>query len=409
MLGLCLLSLVAGCGTGEYQARMEKQIAALRELARFNDLQKLTYTLPATNVTLRVHQKLEGPVDMGGRSSFGASIPSAEIQPPGWRMPGQRATARMFVKDNENREWPVYCYFGEVAVPALADGAKLFREFVKGTLEQTKVLAVGNWEEVQIKQPGGNLLPCWRIRAVGEMPFLLKSGGPSGAPATPGSTGPQAAKTSGVLQIYIPNNDLSLVLIGWLAPQIVETASGIDDKVQLTVGTVAVQPLGDLAMPSGTALGPELNLGAFAISLPQKFIKMDQPPPDATPYPKNVQVVHFSLNATTMQNGLPTLEVAVVPEPFVESLLNLAVSSRSVLYENWYTQKNEMGLVNGRRVGRMFWGGTSRKGGNADGGWIYAYSDNGQGVIIQGWQFDSYQPSYLPAFEAVGASYRPNP
>jgi hypothetical protein len=217
---LLLLSLLAGCGTGEYEKRLSERNSKI--MAQVNA--KWNLVGPA--------QELAGtPISIALPKSFtDAPLPengdARRVKPGIITIPGQKTTREGFVQDSEGGQLSYYCYVGVTNGP-LNDVAIKVQNDLKG--KDGKV--VTDWSDFQGDVQNGPPNKWRRLRFEGNQEFYYKSkNGQEQFPAV-----------AGLLEVYLYEAGPQVVVVAWRMPVTIEKNADIARLAPLVAGSVSVK------------------------------------------------------------------------------------------------------------------------------------------------------------------------
>lgn len=221
------LAVCPGCGTGEYQRRLEARVAQIQQVAQFSVLYDVPLPLPGTTVSVRIPSLFQIGFDANTQDPDGGGglIDPRRLQPPFVTLPGFKLTYEIIFTDsnNNNARRPFYIYMA-VATAADAAAGKPVAEAIREQVATQFPSAA--WEDVSCTSPTGAVVACKRINVSGPQVFY---------------TGPgQYESLSGVFQLYLHEAQGQHVLIGWRVPDAVSEKANLDQLARLTAGTIVV-------------------------------------------------------------------------------------------------------------------------------------------------------------------------
>lgn len=241
--------LVFGCGTSDYEQRMEARVKRLREEAVFNVLYDPT-EITATPIMVRVPRKFTQRL-VAGAEIAGRKVDARRATVPYLNLPGNLAIYEATVTDQAGGSLPYYIYV--LAIPAdQAEGYRTDkpREFAKdkddspqdvpeglrmedgGEIARDFIEKLGSakpaWQDVECPTPQRTFVRWQRIRGDGPHAFCyLEPNNQERWPTMPGH-----------FEVWARYHGQYLVLIGWHMPQSVRAASEMDTLAPLVAGTV---------------------------------------------------------------------------------------------------------------------------------------------------------------------------
>jgi len=215
LLGVTGLSL--GCGTGEYENRLQQRLATLGQDAAASEFGRAV-AIPDSTLTISMPKDFL-PVD-GGADPKRVKIPFADL--PEWK-----ATYEGAIEDSNKGKQHYYCYLA-IAQGDNDPGAALHGR-VNTAIPNTPAPA-----DVQASGPGGKNETWRKFRATGKQAFWYVEGGGNG----------RMAEMDGVLEVWsrkVPEANC-YVLFAWRAPVVNgKDIAGLDQKAPLMAGSVAVK------------------------------------------------------------------------------------------------------------------------------------------------------------------------
>jgi hypothetical protein len=227
LLALVFLCAVApGCGTGEYERRMQvgKQREAQRaaEAGRFNDALYGAGAIGQTPVMIRVAKVFTNSLDANSPDPVtGGPINPQRLKPP--FLPDFPGFGNCYEAYHEDPQaaLPYYCYLGAVEGDAsLADTV----------LNQLKAAFPGSspaWTPYDAATPSGETVAWRKVRFAGNQPFFQKNL-------------PMPVNVNGIFELHVHESNGWLVFVGWRMPQSISAAVNWEELAALTDGTVQV-------------------------------------------------------------------------------------------------------------------------------------------------------------------------
>jgi hypothetical protein len=213
-----VFSVVSGCGTGEYERRLEtrrsdkaKTEAKLRALYAPLEVR-------GTPVSVRMPKTvfLEPPL-VEGALVGGKPVDVRRVKPGKLvTIPGLKLTYEGFV-DTEGVKLPYYCYVGVIDAQGgqvLEEAANKMRMELAAQRPQDTSL---NWQDLRVETPDGSESDWKKLRVENSQEFFTLDKAGQG----------QFKSVPGVLEIYLHVEAKSGVVIAWRMP------AGIESKVNL--------------------------------------------------------------------------------------------------------------------------------------------------------------------------------
>jgi hypothetical protein len=251
-----LLVVVAGCGQGEYDRRLEASVAVLQQAGKFSDLERDPRPVFETPFTIRM------PFAFGLLFTTSSTKPgsndtftSDELQPPFVKLPGIRFLRQGGASADGRTSLPYFYYVAgyrpdtQVAPPPAAEEAKpadgaseapkpkpaaavdpeleSIRKTLLDAFPDEKDLA---WEPVSCTTPRGNGRAEWqRLKVHGPQHFEF-FGNPESGQTLPGT-----------FELWAYDQNGWRILIGWRAPDALVDKAPIEKWAALAAGTIQQQ------------------------------------------------------------------------------------------------------------------------------------------------------------------------
>lgn len=108
---MLLLGIVWGCGTSEYERRLDERITSLKTGSKFNILSS-PITLPGTRVSIRIPDVFKNQPLREGVRVDGKKVDERRIKPNVIEFPSLVATYEGFIEDANRGKYPYYLYIG---------------------------------------------------------------------------------------------------------------------------------------------------------------------------------------------------------------------------------------------------------------------------------------------------------
>jgi hypothetical protein len=226
---LAALLLFSGCGTGDYQQRLENRVGRLRTEARFLELYA-PQDLAGTPVAVRVPQVFkDSPLVEGAPGKDGNPIDPRRVKPTVFDLPWLKLTYELMIDQPPDGRLPFYCYVGAVAKNA--DGAKdpngIWTAELAGKGGQ-----LTDWSDFQAETPGGQTVAWKKLRFEGPQEFFRVD--PTGQEAV--------AQMPGVLEIYLREDAGQYIVVAWRTPTSIEQQAELAKWAPLVAGCVTAKP-----------------------------------------------------------------------------------------------------------------------------------------------------------------------
>ena len=234
-----LLATCLGCGTGDYQAQLERTVGELR--GEWEKVMHPSKALPGTTVTFRMprqlfREKTPEEIPLQERKEE-ESIDPRRLNPPleGVEIGGLKYTYEGFFTYGDGSKIAYYCYLAAVDVSGLAskDPNRVIR-----TLRQQLYAALGDasiqWSPVQCETPEGRATEWQRLQCTGKQDFYFID--------KDGKT--DFRKPEATLEFYsLLEGDL-VVVIGWRVPKAIVEHVGLRKWAPMVAGSVTAKQEG---------------------------------------------------------------------------------------------------------------------------------------------------------------------
>lgn len=193
------LGTLAGCGTGEYEQRLDVTVQRLKAAAN----------------------QLRPPMPVPGAPAYTIQLPGAcrtalegadarRMKPGSINLPGTVTVYEVMVEQGDG-EQPYYVYVGTVTGQALGTITSNLQNDVKNQLTLD-----GTWTAKAFPAPNGGAAVTWQVlRAKGKQVFYNLDG--DGKETYPSQ--------EGLLDIYLREEGGNIFIIAWRMPQAVENSS----------------------------------------------------------------------------------------------------------------------------------------------------------------------------------------
>jgi hypothetical protein len=210
---LLLILTLAGCGTGEFRARMATGVSKLNAEAKSSALLPASAVPSPDNSPTGVSVQL--PAIVSGSASINASTAGAQI--PGVQVPGYFYSLQFKLTDASGKVTPGYCEY--YVLPkggiALAD----IKAQLLGAL--SAALPNATWEDKSFGQAPGA-----KLTAAADLEFELDGGVKETLPAQ--------------MELYLVESPSHFVALGWRATQSGAAAQKLFSQVQASMNTITV-------------------------------------------------------------------------------------------------------------------------------------------------------------------------
>jgi hypothetical protein len=225
--------MLSGCGTGEYEERLDKRHADKMKLEKKFSQLYAPQEVPGTQISVRLPKTIfKDPPLVEGAPVGGKPVDIRRVKPDKLvTIPGLKLTYEGFV-ENGGVKLPYYCYVGAVAVSTgeIVDrGGKIQAELAAQPQHDT----LTNWESFLAKTPDGHENQWMKLRFVNKNQEFF----------TVDKAGQEQFKTMpGVLEVYLHAEPGYGVMIAWRMPTSIEGKVDLAKWAALVAGCVSVKP-----------------------------------------------------------------------------------------------------------------------------------------------------------------------
>ena len=236
---LLLASISAGCGTGEYNRRMDASLERLQTTGKFTaflhtsptevDGGLFSYRLP------KIFDASSKSWAEGNKGEVELPVIKARIQPPFVDLPGFRFCYEVFPKNNTGEHEVMYHYFA--ATKSTEKSAAEIADTIQKKVQAKFPDASAAWETIQLDTPESTTLECRKISAHGSQQF----------DRTP--IGKEFMRSDGQFELYLVSNSGYHVLMGWRAMTAVAKETRLSEIAAASVGTLVIQAVGSTKTP----------------------------------------------------------------------------------------------------------------------------------------------------------------
>lgn len=214
---LAVIGMVSGCGTGEYESRLQQRLSTMGQETAFAEFGS-PVQVPDSMLTVSIPKELQ-PVDAGGDPQR-VKIPFAEL--PEWK-----ATYEGSIEDSVKGKQHYYCYLA--VAPGETDPGVALHGRVSGTMPNTTAPA-----DIQVPSASGKSDVWRKFRSTGKQNFWYTE--PSG--------NGRLAEMDGLLEVWtrkVPEANCYM-LIAWRVPTVDgKDYVGLDQKGPLMAGSVTAK------------------------------------------------------------------------------------------------------------------------------------------------------------------------
>jgi hypothetical protein len=223
------IALFSGCGSGDYESKLEKRISELKTGSKFNIL-SAPMNVSGTSVSVRVPQEF-GPSPLTeGAIVEGKAVDQQRLKPMVVELPDLKMTFEGFIPDRVEGKIPYYLY---VSVYSGANKANIIRS-LQGELS-SKFPDAGALSDVQAPTPEGRISTWKKCRGTGNQIFYYVKPPVNGAPGEGVPT-----QMPGLLELWLHEENDILVVLAWRMPTGIDSNIDLKLKSEMTAGCVKV-------------------------------------------------------------------------------------------------------------------------------------------------------------------------
>lgn len=232
----CFVTMVFGCGKGDYEAAMQSRVTDLAFESKFIEgLQPDATEVIKDVAELRLPSYIDDratTLTKTSKTRRQVAISRNRIQPPGIDIPGFRYSYERFVDmGGRNNTQPLYAYFA--SVPATQSLKSVQNKILSGA---RAISRNAGWTAENLDTPERQKIAFQKLSVKGVQDFDMDPGG--------GDT----QKKEGQLDFYIHSTKEHHVIVGFRCPNEVDTKENVFAVVPFAMGTLQVQePIDDEA------------------------------------------------------------------------------------------------------------------------------------------------------------------
>jgi hypothetical protein len=217
-VNILLLSLCLGCGTGDYEAKLDH-----RKVTSKFDVLLPAENLAGTRVSIRTPSEFKLPPLAEGTADVKRYKPGVVT------VPGLKRTCEGLIEDAAKGQIPFYCHIG--VIEASADQAKKTAEQLQAEVAKLPKGETVQWSPMQVATPNGRESNWQMLRLACPQEFYYKT-----------KEGKDTFTTmDGILEVYLHEEGGYAVVIVWRLPSSVEQNVGLPDLAKLMAGAVSVK------------------------------------------------------------------------------------------------------------------------------------------------------------------------
>src|SRR3989304_1525076 len=219
-----LLGICWGCGTGEYERRLEGRIAEIKTESKFNFLSQ-PRDVPDTQVSIRIPQEFKSPPLVEGGEIEGKPIDPRRVKPNVINIPGLKLTFEGFIEDANKGKQPYYLYIGVTTDERRANYPRIMVSELKSKSNTTTELS-----DLQAPTPQGRSLDWRKCRATGNQEFFY----------VPLEGEPSFRRMPGIIDLLFYDQGDILVIMAWRMPSGLEQSFDFPNWEAMTAGCMRV-------------------------------------------------------------------------------------------------------------------------------------------------------------------------
>jgi hypothetical protein len=225
LFSLLLFCLCLGCGTGEYESRLQLGIEKAKKESKFNEL-RASEEVTGTKVSIRA-PKFFGTAWTEGAVVDGKAVDPVRLKP--LSLPGLKNTYELTIQDDKQGSLAYYCYVG-----VCNDAINIFDSEINNQyITNSGYSRTSDWTSFNAPTPEGKTMAWRKVRLTGAMKFFYKT-----------QIGQENMLTmNGVMDIFTYQEPgTPLVVIAWRFPADIESKIELDKWESLVAGGVSVKP-----------------------------------------------------------------------------------------------------------------------------------------------------------------------
>jgi hypothetical protein len=239
---ILLLLFFAGCGTSDYEQRLDKRIKELKLGSKFNLLSS-SIDVPGTQVSIHIPQKndsnkqafenlltggFESPPLQEGAAADGKPIDPRRVKPNLVDITDLKLTFEGFIPDANKGKQPYYLY---VAVSTSPNSVKYYSRNLQADLG-SKINDATPLTDYKAQTPEGRSIDWQECQATGNQLFYY---------VKPNGEG-QFVQLPGTIDLLFHEENDALVTLIWRWPAGLEKTIDFKSWMDMTAGCVKVKP-----------------------------------------------------------------------------------------------------------------------------------------------------------------------
>lgn len=221
-----LLGILYGCGTSDYERRLDARVTEYKNESKFNILSSPA-DVPGTPVSIRIPQDFKNPPLTAGAEVDGKPVEARRIEPEVISLPELKLTYEGFIEDANHGKLPYYLYVAVTSDPRRANFPRTMRLELSNKFPDATELS-----EIRTPTPEGRDINWKKCRATGNQEFYYIS--PEGKA--------QFLQMNGLIELLFledKENDV-LVILAWRMPASIEQSINFQTLEPMVAGCVKV-------------------------------------------------------------------------------------------------------------------------------------------------------------------------
>ena len=228
LCGVFFLSLIFGCGTGEYERRLADRVHRNQQESKFNNLYA-PQELPKTPVSVRMPTMFKDSPLVEGAQVGGKPVDPRRVKPGLFELPWLKLTYEGFIDDPNTGKLPYYCYLGAVNMAGgqVRDPAGA----ILAELKNKQQFDIQEWAPFSGETPEGRGNQWKKLRFTAPQEFFTINK----------ARQEQFQNLPGVLEVYLHDEAGYYVLIAWRMPGSIEQQVELAKWAPLVAGSVSIK------------------------------------------------------------------------------------------------------------------------------------------------------------------------
>jgi len=217
-----LLGVLAGCGSGEYEKRLEAHVDQLKKGSSFRGM-KPPVSLPGVPVSVRLPEQFVDPPLVEG-----SGVADRRRLVPGTKLLDLRMSVEGFVTDSDGGKISYYGYFGaaDLSHPAAKSYERQIRSAIIGVCPD----ATPNWTKVEGQTPAGAAIEWQRVAGTSQQEFYYVDA----------SGNESYRQMPGRFEVWTRREEGFLLIMAWRVPTSIIANTGLEQWLPRVAGTMTV-------------------------------------------------------------------------------------------------------------------------------------------------------------------------